>query len=100
MATFMHDDGNGDSMTLRMEEAKMVTDIHKVNFINHKCLENKIHRRVCGSDKDEGSENLCLLRYGELFIYTDHLMFLERVIYGRLQRAGDLARMMSHNCEL
>jgi len=33
-ATFMHGDGNRDSITLRLEEAKMVTDVHKVNFIN------------------------------------------------------------------
>ena len=37
---------------------------------------DKIHRRVCGSVKDEGSENLCLLHCDELLIYIDHLMFL------------------------
>jgi hypothetical protein len=37
----MHDDGNRDSITLRLEKAKLVTDVHKVNFINYKCLETR-----------------------------------------------------------
>jgi hypothetical protein len=41
VATFMHDDGNRDSIILCLEEAKMVTDVHKVNFINYKFLERK-----------------------------------------------------------
>jgi hypothetical protein len=28
VATFMHGDGNRDAITLRLEEAKLVTDVH------------------------------------------------------------------------
>jgi hypothetical protein len=53
VANFMHDDGNRDCITLRLEETKMMTDVHKVNFINYKFLGKKIHKKICGSDKNE-----------------------------------------------
>lgn len=41
VANFMHDNGNRDSITLRLEEAKMATDVYKVNYINDKFLERR-----------------------------------------------------------
>ena len=42
VADFMHDSGNRDSITLRLEEAKMATDVYKVNCINYKFFGKKI----------------------------------------------------------
>jgi hypothetical protein len=41
VATFINDDGNRFYITFRLEGAKMVTDVHKVNFINYKCSETR-----------------------------------------------------------
>ena len=54
VSTFMRDDGNRDSIALHLEEAKMVTYVHKVNFINCKfdvCL--SMHRCICVEKKNQ-----------------------------------------------
>jgi hypothetical protein len=41
VATFTHDDGNRGSIALRLEEAKMVANVHEVNLVNYRCLETR-----------------------------------------------------------
>jgi hypothetical protein len=41
VATFMHGDRNRGSIALSREEAKMVADVHEINFINYECLETR-----------------------------------------------------------